>query len=462
MLRRSTRLRNKRDADNDDDNDDSWKSKRQRLSPSSQSLTLDVQLPESSKRQRMPDQFRGVRGKLGLLEKLAKDMPLDIILEIFCYVEPRDLLRLARTTRDLRAILMSKSSVNIWRVALGRVEGLPPCPADLNEPQYMNLLFEPFRHVCMSSGHCDNILWNLRARSCRTCLQTPLDNGHHLSIFNDLIPTDVFISATQELCNTILAYTAEYNALETQEACDEWITRRKTECCNVEKHKKECVKWYKTKLRNRADELNAIRKERKAAFSSNSFNDHILVRQAKKLTEYGWDSIRASLGTFLLQSQAQRKVRERKAVIASRMKSQYDATLPDKPDLREPAPTFKTVLCHQTFQNLVWGTPDSEVLTDEFLRTELLEQLPEIEMEWLAAIDQQLLKTVQMFCPSATVSDLHLAATVFVCRLDEPPFDRDNTWINIPFVFSDTYSNNAKEFLQACSLNPSTATFQDL
>lgn len=34
------------------------------------------------KRQRMPEEFRKVRGKLGLLERLAKDMPLDVIFEV--------------------------------------------------------------------------------------------------------------------------------------------------------------------------------------------------------------------------------------------------------------------------------------------------------------------------------------------------------------------------------------------
>ncbi|KAJ3743864.1 hypothetical protein EV360DRAFT_90194 [Lentinula raphanica] len=53
----------------------------------------------SMKRQHIPEQFRKVQGRLGLLEKLAKEMPLDVILEIFCYLEPRDLLRLARTIR---------------------------------------------------------------------------------------------------------------------------------------------------------------------------------------------------------------------------------------------------------------------------------------------------------------------------------------------------------------------------
>ncbi|KAF9071236.1 hypothetical protein BDP27DRAFT_536276 [Rhodocollybia butyracea] len=95
----------------------------------------------------MPEHFRKVRGKLGLLERLVKDVPLEVIFEIFCYLEPGDLLRLARTSRDLRGILMSKTSGNIWYTARGNVKDLPPLPKDLNEPQYAHLLFESYCHA---------------------------------------------------------------------------------------------------------------------------------------------------------------------------------------------------------------------------------------------------------------------------------------------------------------------------
>ncbi|KAJ3836318.1 hypothetical protein EV361DRAFT_952637 [Lentinula raphanica] len=187
MLRRSTRLRDKdkrnasgdtqmqgmtvspdsidtskRTRDNEDDNaaheqevddgaDDNPKRKRKKSkkNASEKAFPPSNTLSESnkSKRQHMAEQFRGIQGKLGVLEKLAKDMPLDVVLEIFCYLEPRDLLRLARMTKDLCAILMSKSSVNIWRTALGNMEGLPPCPADLNEPQCLHALRTLRQHI---------------------------------------------------------------------------------------------------------------------------------------------------------------------------------------------------------------------------------------------------------------------------------------------------------------------------
>ncbi|KAJ4467879.1 hypothetical protein J3R30DRAFT_3306146, partial [Lentinula aciculospora] len=71
--------------------------------------------------------------------------------QIFCVFDPDDLVRLARTSKDLRGILMSKSSEAIWRSARANVKGLPPRPDDLNEPQYAHLLYEAYCYVSSKS-----------------------------------------------------------------------------------------------------------------------------------------------------------------------------------------------------------------------------------------------------------------------------------------------------------------------
>jgi len=75
--------------------------------------------------------------------------------QIFGQLEPLDLLHLARTTKDLRAILMSRSSVSVWKQALENVTGLPACPEDMSEPQYANLVFSKHCYVgfCLSFSH---------------------------------------------------------------------------------------------------------------------------------------------------------------------------------------------------------------------------------------------------------------------------------------------------------------------
>ena len=71
-----------------------------------------------------------------------------------------DLLNLARTCKSLRDILMHRSSLFLWRAALRRVEDLPPCPADLTEPEYTNLVFYARCHVSTISLFCSKpYLW---------------------------------------------------------------------------------------------------------------------------------------------------------------------------------------------------------------------------------------------------------------------------------------------------------------
>lgn len=44
-------------------------------------------------------------------------------------------------------MLMSKSSESIWRATRSNVEGIPPLPDDLSEPQYAHLLFSQYCDV---------------------------------------------------------------------------------------------------------------------------------------------------------------------------------------------------------------------------------------------------------------------------------------------------------------------------
>ena len=72
-----------------------------------------------------------------------------LYVQIFGKLDPIDVLHMARTTKELRAILMSRSAVMIWREALGNISGLPPCPDDLNEPQWVDLVYGKSCQVCV-------------------------------------------------------------------------------------------------------------------------------------------------------------------------------------------------------------------------------------------------------------------------------------------------------------------------
>ncbi|KAJ7116697.1 hypothetical protein C8R44DRAFT_596543, partial [Mycena epipterygia] len=62
-------------------------------------------------------------------------------LQIWYGLHPMDLLNLARTSRPLRKDLLDRASSCLWKTALAKVDGLPPCPNDLAEPAFVNLAF---------------------------------------------------------------------------------------------------------------------------------------------------------------------------------------------------------------------------------------------------------------------------------------------------------------------------------
>ncbi|KAJ3886700.1 hypothetical protein GG344DRAFT_81454 [Lentinula edodes] len=272
------------------------------------------------RRTKMPDEFRGVRGKLGLLEKLARDVPLDIMFEIFCYLEPNDLINLARTTRDLRGILMSKSSELIWRTARSNLDGLPPLPKDLSEPQYADLLFcthcyintrsfaqrrEP---VNLHSGLSERDVAE-HAQFKRECSEfhvqiaiTDSVESRFPQLYSlkrtqprdyrdaNILPREVISPVTSKHCvhfgtkkyppitlpgigrkSTTVRHIghlalaqrlrAEYDALSKEEDIDIWIALKMEEQEAVREHGRLCQEWYVTMLENRQEELLEERKQ---------------------------------------------------------------------------------------------------------------------------------------------------------------------------------------------------------
>ncbi|CAE6508210.1 unnamed protein product, partial [Rhizoctonia solani] len=75
--------------------------------------------------------------------------PVDVFKEIASFLGPKDLLSLARVNKLLRNLLMQRSAKHIWRAAESTMDGLPPCPRHLTNPQYAALVFSK---ECSSCG----------------------------------------------------------------------------------------------------------------------------------------------------------------------------------------------------------------------------------------------------------------------------------------------------------------------
>ena len=60
--------------------------------------------------------------------------------QIFKHLQLIDVMHLSRTSKPLRSILMSRTSIYVWKQAVAN-DGLPPCTKDLNEPKLAELIF---------------------------------------------------------------------------------------------------------------------------------------------------------------------------------------------------------------------------------------------------------------------------------------------------------------------------------
>ncbi|KAE9393656.1 hypothetical protein BT96DRAFT_923941 [Gymnopus androsaceus JB14] len=274
----------------------------------------------SKEKKKMPREFRKVRG----------NAPLDIFFEIFMHLDPGDLLRLARTSKNLRNVLMSKSSESAWRAARSNVDhGLPPLPDDLSEPQYAHLVFsDSYCHNCLRQRKCEKVLWVLQMRCCKTCashLLTTLDKvKESLNVDDrlaDVIPyvfvagheidkRPHYMSYRMVSVSTARNYKAEFDGLKSDEEEIAWLDRMKKIQRMQMQYEVLYRDWECKKKRARDQELAVIRGQRKADILNrlgelgwreeaeiiihprgyDNFSWHKLVHQSKKLTDRVWNN----------------------------------------------------------------------------------------------------------------------------------------------------------------------------
>ncbi|KAI0027917.1 hypothetical protein K488DRAFT_90305 [Vararia minispora EC-137] len=112
----------------------------------------------------------------GRLENMLA-MPLDVLYEIFCLLQPADLLALSRTSKNFRTILMTRNSATVgaWKSARANmsVPGPEP-PSNMSEPAWANLLYGGSHCWSCSSKNVQRIDFGLRRRMCMSCAKSNL------------------------------------------------------------------------------------------------------------------------------------------------------------------------------------------------------------------------------------------------------------------------------------------------
>ncbi|KAF7363715.1 hypothetical protein MSAN_01029300 [Mycena sanguinolenta] len=286
------------------------------------------------------------RGKL----RFITEVPLDVLFEIFGQLLPIDLLNLSCASKALRDILLRKSAAFVWKQTFLNVPhpAPPPCPDDLNEPQYANLLW---RKQCFFCGvSTPLVLWHSQVRACEACVDSPA-KFTPLNSYTSAGPQDA-LEIAKTLCSrtwycprsrligTFVCLTSHLMAIqkrleelgkinpdtqqfETNADTEEYARQCRETAATKASHSALCYNWEDRVKTNRRTELKNKGESRKNAIlakleelgwgtelSNHSTRNKLLalpvVKQKKELTERVWANIEPDLVEFLTEVKRQR------------------------------------------------------------------------------------------------------------------------------------------------------------
>ncbi|KAL0574785.1 hypothetical protein V5O48_007177 [Marasmius crinis-equi] len=246
-----------------------------------------------------------------------KDMPLDILYEIFCLLTPYDLLRLSRTSKDLRKILMSRPSLFVWK-ACRESAGVPDPSPSMSEPAFAQLLFDPHCHFCLTAV-VQVISWETMVRCCNKCFDSIFLDEDEIegdifdeSIIHPAVLWDIFpqyyepnsgrpVPSGLFLAQPTRAIVREFEALRDDQR-KSWLAGKVETCETRSKGIAQYRKWEQQENRKRNRERHMAKigrfkaivgkleesgwsKELRLADVRKTLREHKLVNQTRPLTD---------------------------------------------------------------------------------------------------------------------------------------------------------------------------------
>ncbi|KAF9071899.1 hypothetical protein BDP27DRAFT_1262172, partial [Rhodocollybia butyracea] len=266
-----------------------------------------------------------------------KNMPLDICFEIFCHLEPLDLLILSRSVKTFGTYLRKKSSALIWATARANVHGFPPRIQGMSEIRYASLMFD---NDCEGCHHrhttAKDIHWNMQMRICSHCQQPPKDGRIPRSfVVSDMLEFEFQPPLIRKhdflyhiphqnqkwLPEVVSAYLAQYEEMVHDEASfQQWQLKMRAETkIRQQWHHQYLTKWVQVckrrrerQERHRSKEIDKIRSTRYSVIWSRllalgwektdmplSLPVHPYVDKVKELTDKEWARIGPVLSEFI-------------------------------------------------------------------------------------------------------------------------------------------------------------------
>ncbi|CEL54056.1 hypothetical protein RSOLAG1IB_06765 [Rhizoctonia solani AG-1 IB] len=146
-------------------------------------------------------------------------LPLELLIEIIAHLALPDILTLCRTNKLLRRMLMTRTvaTLDLWRMAIQNIPGLPQCPKELTEPQYAALIYSQHCMVC-GTGTTEPMDPYLNARMCQKCIEV------HVVDVEEIKPESIRALVPQSAATTPRAcrYLTKTCLLRDKESAEAW------------------------------------------------------------------------------------------------------------------------------------------------------------------------------------------------------------------------------------------------
>ncbi|KAI0831736.1 hypothetical protein BC628DRAFT_1415246 [Trametes gibbosa] len=318
-------------------------------------MVLKPKVSASSRayRPKLDDEPKGKKAigrNIGKLTEIL-NVPMDVFFEITSHLKPIDLLQLARTSKELRAMLLSRTSRHIWVAARRNiVPRMPDCPDYMSEAQYAHLVFERICDAC-GVNKSVNVDYAIPARLCGACWKENVRNGGKLerelriapnmreNIYN-LLPVahmaaysyyqDPATALAQTSRNTY--YEPEYTAVakryaalsksKKKGALERFVDERKADAVKRWNFNLAVAQWERGLHDEAQRAVEEVRKDRVAAveeklrelgyarsdFPPNDAQILQMMDQPRKLTPRIWNNIRPRIIAILEEERERRTV----------------------------------------------------------------------------------------------------------------------------------------------------------
>ncbi|KAG7098138.1 hypothetical protein E1B28_000108 [Marasmius oreades] len=398
------------------------------------------------KEKRGRKKFKRARGRLGALQNI-QEMPLDVVYEIFTHLEPYDLLKLSRTSKSLRNIVLNRSVSPLWKNAREKA-GIPEPIPTMSEPAFIDLLFDRYCHFCGGAAAYRNcIIWSALVRCCKRCLKVKFVS------LPDALNCDRYDTPPQTVCNTLPRYqdprrhfwvylrteseklVKEYKALPASEVRT-WIAQRAELFRRIEKQIDVCKVWLSAQDDKRAQELERAREGRlesitckvvelgfsRLVTSVEEFRSHSLVNQPKVLTERYWRKMKPDIEELSSSIQARllRDCKKKRVEVLREVLRDWDL----RQTFTFMTPSVWDIALWEPFRSVIEDLPLDGGHEPSIFDDGLTQLLPPVE-EWNRNQTKKVLAALQKYQPDATEADLHLATSLFRCAACSrfgPPF----------------------------------------